>query len=265
LPFGFELFPAGALAGLVMLAIFGVGLGSLSYALAIAVRKQDWMFWMVQQTLTFPLMILSGMLLPIGGGPGWMQLLARFNPLAYLVDAERVLFAAELVSATVAWGWSLPWRPPRSASRSVYGRWRAARTERRSGFIGGWERAPRLRHQGQAITKGSRASNRLRRFPAPAEIAYARVPTGPDKSYRRRSALPAPGREPERALPAVPGFLRSAFSGSKIILNHAARQTWPRADGGPTSRRGWNGSRPPTSASWPFRRTTDVTIFSWTI
>jgi ABC-2 type transport system permease protein len=105
IPFGFRLYPAGALAGLAMLALFGVGLGSLSYALAIAVRKQDWMFWMVQQTLLFPLMILSGMLLPLETGPGWMQSAARLNPLAYLVDAERALFAGELASAEVAYGW----------------------------------------------------------------------------------------------------------------------------------------------------------------
>lgn len=104
-PFGFRLHPAGALAGLAMLALFGVGLGSLSYALAIAVRKQDWMFWVVQQTLLFPLMILSGMLLPVETGPGWMQAAARLNPLAYLVDAERALFAGDLTSSTVAWGW----------------------------------------------------------------------------------------------------------------------------------------------------------------
>jgi ABC-2 type transport system permease protein len=105
MPFGFQLYPAGAVAGLVMLAVFGVGLGSLSYALAIAVRKQEWMFWAVQQTLIFPLMILSGMLLPLETGPGWMQTAARFNPLAYVVDAERALFGGELGSPTVAWGW----------------------------------------------------------------------------------------------------------------------------------------------------------------
>ena len=70
IPFGFDLHPAGALIGFALLAVFGVGLGSLSYALAIAVRKQDWMFWVVQQTLMFPLMILSGMLLPLETGPG---------------------------------------------------------------------------------------------------------------------------------------------------------------------------------------------------
>lgn len=63
------------------------------------------MFWLVQQTLIFPLMLLSGMLLPLETGPGWMQVAAKFNPLAYVVDAERALFAGEIVSATVAWGW----------------------------------------------------------------------------------------------------------------------------------------------------------------
>src|SRR5680860_1919050 len=72
-PFGFRLHVGGALVGLALLAVFGVGLGSLSYALAIVVRKQEWMFWVVQQTLIFPLMILSGMLLPLETGPGWMR------------------------------------------------------------------------------------------------------------------------------------------------------------------------------------------------
>lgn len=105
IPFDFRLHPVGALTGLILLAVFGVGLGSFSYALAIAVRKQEWMFWVVQQTLIFPLMLLSGMLLPLETGPAWMQVAARFNPLSYVVDAERALFAGELASATVAWGW----------------------------------------------------------------------------------------------------------------------------------------------------------------
>lgn len=104
-PFGFRLYPVGALAGLLLLAVLGVGLGSLSYALAIAVRRQDWMFWVVQQTLIFPLMLLSGMLLPLGSGPGWMQVAARLNPLAYVVDAERALFDGRLGGPEVLWGW----------------------------------------------------------------------------------------------------------------------------------------------------------------
>ena len=101
----FDLHLAGALLGFGMLAVFGVGLGALSYALALAVRKQDWMFWVVQQTFLFPLLILSGMLLPLENGPAWMRTAAELNPLAYLVNAEQALFAGDLWSRTVAGGW----------------------------------------------------------------------------------------------------------------------------------------------------------------
>jgi ABC-2 type transport system permease protein len=104
-PFGFDLHLDGAVVGLALLAVFGVGLGSFSYALALAVRKQDWMFWVVQQTFLFPLMILSGMLLPLETGPEWMRVASKFNPLSYLVDAERTLFAGDVTSAAVLWGW----------------------------------------------------------------------------------------------------------------------------------------------------------------
>ncbi|KAJ8144100.1 hypothetical protein OY671_002775 [Metschnikowia pulcherrima] len=104
-PFGFESHPAGAVVGSVSLAVFGVGIGSLSYALALAVRKQDWMFWVVQQTLVFPLMISSGMLSPLETGPRWMQVASDVNPSRYVVDAERALFAGDLTASAVAWGW----------------------------------------------------------------------------------------------------------------------------------------------------------------
>ena len=105
IPFGFDLHLHGAVIGLSLLAVFGIGLGAFSYALAIAVRKQDWMFWVVQQTFLFPLMILSGMLLPLETGPGWMQVASKFNPLSYLVDAQRALFAGDVLSSAVLWGW----------------------------------------------------------------------------------------------------------------------------------------------------------------
>lgn len=95
LPFGFTPAPLGAVAGLLVLAVFGVGFGALSYALALAVRNQDWLFWTVQQAIVFPLMILSGMLLPLDEGPRWMQVLGAANPLSHVVEAQRALFAGE--------------------------------------------------------------------------------------------------------------------------------------------------------------------------
>jgi ABC-2 type transport system permease protein len=104
LPFGFRLYPLGMAFGLVLLAVFGVGLGALSYALAIAVKKQEWMFYAVQQTLLFPVLILSGMLLPIESGPDWMKVLARLNPLTYIVEAQRALFSGDFAHSSVLFG-----------------------------------------------------------------------------------------------------------------------------------------------------------------
>ena len=86
------------------MSAFAVGLGALSYALAVASKGNDWVFWAVQQTLLFPLLLLAGILLPIDGGPGWMRFLSDLNPLTYVVDAERVLFAGDLLDAAVLQG-----------------------------------------------------------------------------------------------------------------------------------------------------------------
>lgn len=103
-PFGFELFPLHIAVGLLILGVFGIGVGALSYALAIAARKAEWIFWVVQQTLLFPLLILSGMMLPLDSGPQWMRVVAAFNPLTYIVEAERALFAGSFAEPAVLWG-----------------------------------------------------------------------------------------------------------------------------------------------------------------
>ena len=103
IPFGFVLYPLHVLVGLLILGVFGVGMGAFSNALAVAVRKREWMFWAVQQSLLFPLLILSGMLLPLEAGPPWIQILSRFNPLTWVVDAERALFAGSWTDPAIGW------------------------------------------------------------------------------------------------------------------------------------------------------------------
>ncbi|WP_207841273.1 ABC transporter permease [Williamsia soli] len=104
LPLGFDINLGGAAIGIIILGVFGVGLGALSYSLALAVREQDWVFWTVQQTLMFPLLILSGTMLPLDDAPRWMQFLVDINPLHYVVEAERVLFVGDFDTQTVLSG-----------------------------------------------------------------------------------------------------------------------------------------------------------------
>ncbi len=104
IPFGFRFEVGGAVIGMAMLAVFGVGLGALSYSLALAVKSEDWIFWSVQQTLIFPLLLLSGMLIPVEDGPAWLRSLSQVNPLTHIVDAERLLFDGVVLDAQVFYG-----------------------------------------------------------------------------------------------------------------------------------------------------------------
>jgi ABC-2 type transport system permease protein len=125
-PFGFRIDIAGLVIGLLLLAVFGVGLGALSYALALATKDREWLFWGVQQTLIFPLLILSGMLLPLDEGPAWMRAVASVNPVNWVVQAERALLAGDYGQVAVLWGWVS------AVAVAVVGLWVGIRAMRRS-------------------------------------------------------------------------------------------------------------------------------------
>ena len=45
------------------------------------------------------------MLLPLDSAPGWMRAVAAVNPINWVVQAERALFAGQLGDPAVLWGW----------------------------------------------------------------------------------------------------------------------------------------------------------------
>ncbi|MFI7440663.1 ABC transporter permease [Nonomuraea indica] len=103
-PLGFRLHLPGVLAGLALLVLFGVGLGALSFVLAFRSAPSGTLFYIVTQTLLFPLLLLSGVLLPMDSGPGWLRVVGQLNPVSYVVDAERALFAGRLTDPSVLYG-----------------------------------------------------------------------------------------------------------------------------------------------------------------
>lgn len=80
----------------------------------------------MQQTLIFPLLILSGMLLPLDEAPGWMRAISVVNPINWVVQAERMLFAGNLGDITVLWGWVA------ALALAAVGLWVGIRSMRRS-------------------------------------------------------------------------------------------------------------------------------------
>lgn len=104
MPLGFRPDLAGTVVALALLAVLGVGLGALSFVLAIASKPSGTLFYLVTQTVLFPLVLLSGVLLPLTAAPGWMRAIAAVNPLRYVVDAERALLTGAFTPGPVLSG-----------------------------------------------------------------------------------------------------------------------------------------------------------------
>ncbi|MGW9554400.1 ABC transporter permease [Nocardiopsis sp. NPDC055551] len=105
-PLGFRTTPVGALSGVALLAVLGIGLSTLSYLAALA-AKQTYVFAPIIQTVMMPLLLLSGVLLPMELAPGWLYTLSRLNPIAHVVDAARVLFGGGPWDTPVLVGWAM--------------------------------------------------------------------------------------------------------------------------------------------------------------
>ncbi|RCV47726.1 multidrug ABC transporter permease [Marinitenerispora sediminis] len=105
-PLGFRIHPLGVLAGLALLLVLGLGLSSLSFILAIVSYPGGNLFYAVTQMVMFPLLLLSGVLLPVEAGPAWLQGLALVNPVGYIVEAARALFDGRFADPAVLYGWA---------------------------------------------------------------------------------------------------------------------------------------------------------------
>lgn len=104
IPFGLTLYPLTMLIGLAIFLVFGIGVAALSYALAISTKHDGSTFYLVSHSVSLPLMLLAGVLLPMDAAPGWLHAASRFNPLTYIVEAERALFRGELATPEVLIG-----------------------------------------------------------------------------------------------------------------------------------------------------------------
>jgi ABC-2 type transport system permease protein len=75
----------------------------VSYTLALVLKSEDALAPVVNG-LTLPLLLLSGVMLPMSLAPDWLQTVARFNPLYHAVAAIRALFNASYGDSEIVIG-----------------------------------------------------------------------------------------------------------------------------------------------------------------
>ena len=103
LPFGLRIELQGLLIVYAQVALIGLLFVSISYTVALAVSSED-AYAPIVFTAALPLLLLSGVLLPLSLAPGWLRALAAANPLSYAVDASRAIFNNRLGETSVVQG-----------------------------------------------------------------------------------------------------------------------------------------------------------------
>ena len=94
--------PVGALLiGLVLVALLGAAFSFISNAIGIATKSEDALAPMVN-TLALPILLLSGILLPMNIAPQWLQTVSNFNPFKHIVEALRAVFRSDF-SNPIVW------------------------------------------------------------------------------------------------------------------------------------------------------------------
>lgn len=89
-PFG------GVVLSLAIVFLLSITLASCSYALALTLKSED-SFPALLNAVLMPLLLLSGILIPItaGSAPEWLYTISRINPFRHVVDVERNSFRGD--------------------------------------------------------------------------------------------------------------------------------------------------------------------------
>jgi ABC-2 type transport system permease protein len=122
--FGLRVPLVGALLTVGLVLLLGIALASLSYAAGLWLKSEDALAPLLNM-VSVPVLLLSGILLPMSLGPAWLRHAAQANPFKHVVDAARVSFLADYGNESLWIGLAC------AAGLAVLGLWVANRTFQR--------------------------------------------------------------------------------------------------------------------------------------
>jgi ABC-2 type transport system permease protein len=95
--------PAGIALGILLTLLVGGACAAASNALALSTKSEDVMAPVINIVM-MPVLLLSGILLPMMLGAAWLQRISDFMPSRWIVDAVRDTFAANFDTSHTFWG-----------------------------------------------------------------------------------------------------------------------------------------------------------------
>jgi ABC-2 type transport system permease protein len=101
--FGLRVPLAGGIITVGIVGLLGVSLASLSYAAGLWLKSEDALAPLLNM-VSVPVLLLSGIMLPMTFGPRWLQRLAQLNPFSHVVDGARAAFRNDFSDSSLAVG-----------------------------------------------------------------------------------------------------------------------------------------------------------------
>jgi ABC-2 type transport system permease protein len=92
--------------GLAIVALLGGSFSAVSYGVALKLKSED-AFAPLVNGILLPVMLLSGILLPMSFAPDWLETLSEFNPMTYIVDGTRAIFRGDIISSEAGIGFAV--------------------------------------------------------------------------------------------------------------------------------------------------------------
>lgn len=94
LPFGLTVNLGYLLLAYLILALIALMTSAASYGVALLVRSEDALAPLMN-FVSQPVLLLSGILLPMTYAPTWLKTISDWNPFAWAVDGARALFVGD--------------------------------------------------------------------------------------------------------------------------------------------------------------------------
>jgi ABC-2 type transport system permease protein len=104
--FGLRVQLGDLLLAYLLLALIALMTSAVSYGVALLVKSEDALAPLMN-TVAQPVLLLSGILLPLAFAPGWLRRVADWNPFSWAVDGTRALFAGDLGNDAVWQGMTI--------------------------------------------------------------------------------------------------------------------------------------------------------------
>ena len=95
LAFGLRVQLGDLLLAYLLLALIALMTSALSYGIALKLKSEDALA-PVMNTIAQPVLLLSGILLPLSFAPLWLKRVADWNPFSWAVDGARALFVGDI-------------------------------------------------------------------------------------------------------------------------------------------------------------------------